>query len=160
MVGIILLPFLGLSFFVSFFFFFNDTATTEIYTLSLHDALPILGSTGYNGNLFGMTALGTVLFQSGAIYAQSEGSNPFGAAQPQSVVTFQAGSRYRLDGNITPSFSGRTYADFQHNTAGPTTTTGGGTLTMDHFIVTTGVMNCNMTGVFNLRGNLTVNAGA
>ena len=23
------------------FFFFNDTATTEIYTLSLHDALPI-----------------------------------------------------------------------------------------------------------------------
>src|SRR5258707_11606430 len=27
----------------SFFFFFNDTATTEIYTLSLHDALPIYG---------------------------------------------------------------------------------------------------------------------
>src|SRR2546430_17730951 len=26
---------------VIFFFFFNDTATTEIYTLSLHDALPI-----------------------------------------------------------------------------------------------------------------------
>src|SRR5260370_12889947 len=26
------------------FFFFNDTATTEIYTLSLHDALPILAS--------------------------------------------------------------------------------------------------------------------
>src|SRR2546430_4811838 len=30
------------------FFFFNDTATTEIYTLSLHDALPILpGSDGF-----------------------------------------------------------------------------------------------------------------
>src|SRR5256885_1261272 len=28
-----------------FFFFFNDTATTEIYTLSLHDALPV-GSSG------------------------------------------------------------------------------------------------------------------
>src|SRR5256885_16854737 len=27
-----------------FFFFFNDTATTEIYTLSLHDALPISNS--------------------------------------------------------------------------------------------------------------------
>src|SRR3989442_11840002 len=27
--------------FLYFFFFFNDTATTEIYTLSLHDALPI-----------------------------------------------------------------------------------------------------------------------
>src|SRR2546430_4939788 len=28
---------------MSTFFFFNDTATTEIYTLSLHDALPISG---------------------------------------------------------------------------------------------------------------------
>src|SRR6202789_4705228 len=27
--------------FATLFFFFNDTATTEIYTLSLHDALPI-----------------------------------------------------------------------------------------------------------------------
>ena len=29
-----------------FFFFFNDTATTEIYTLSLHDALPIFTTVG------------------------------------------------------------------------------------------------------------------
>src|SRR5258706_12398899 len=29
-----------------FFFFFNDTATTEIYTLSLHDALPIFVHAG------------------------------------------------------------------------------------------------------------------
>src|SRR3712207_9339173 len=32
--------------FCYFFFFFNDTATTEIYTLSLHDALPISGPIG------------------------------------------------------------------------------------------------------------------
>src|SRR2546430_12582688 len=31
---------------VGIFFFFNDTATTEIYTLSLHDALPIFRSGG------------------------------------------------------------------------------------------------------------------
>src|SRR5258706_539245 len=31
----------GLGMFVARFFFFNDSATTEIYTLSLHDALPI-----------------------------------------------------------------------------------------------------------------------
>src|SRR5437868_14078058 len=31
---------------ISNFFFFNDTATTEIYTLSLHDALPILHRAG------------------------------------------------------------------------------------------------------------------
>src|SRR2546423_3114873 len=30
------------------FFFFNDTATTEIYTLSLHDALPIYHETNIN----------------------------------------------------------------------------------------------------------------
>ena len=29
------------------YFFFNDTATTEIYTLSLHDALPILAILGF-----------------------------------------------------------------------------------------------------------------
>src|SRR3712207_8761203 len=29
---------------VYYFFFFNDTATTEIYTLSLHDALPIFAN--------------------------------------------------------------------------------------------------------------------
>src|SRR3712207_7815807 len=31
-------------------FFFNDTATTEIYTLSLHDALPILDAVQNAGN--------------------------------------------------------------------------------------------------------------
>src|SRR5256885_5540385 len=35
------------------FFFFNDTATTEIYTLSLHDALPIFR--GFVGNLRDVT---------------------------------------------------------------------------------------------------------
>src|SRR5258707_5158052 len=34
-----------LTLFLLFFFFFNDTATTEIYTLSLHDALPIFSRT-------------------------------------------------------------------------------------------------------------------
>src|SRR5436853_3751178 len=34
--------------FFFFFFFFNDPATTEIYTLSLHDALPIFASVPTN----------------------------------------------------------------------------------------------------------------
>src|SRR3712207_8503597 len=37
-----------------FCFFFNDTATTEIYTLSLHDALPILGILAMNATGFTM----------------------------------------------------------------------------------------------------------
>ena len=36
-------------FFFLFFFFFHDTATTEIYTLSLHDALPILAVYNVSG---------------------------------------------------------------------------------------------------------------
>ena len=34
------------------FFFFNDTATTEIYTLSLHDALPIFRKLAADGTIF------------------------------------------------------------------------------------------------------------
>src|SRR5215216_3637222 len=47
--GVVVVLLLVLGLFV--FFFFNDTATTEIYTLSLHDALPIdeLALTGLTG---------------------------------------------------------------------------------------------------------------
>src|SRR5256885_6456753 len=37
-------------------FFFNDTATTEIYTLSLHDALPISGSANFLSRTTGVLA--------------------------------------------------------------------------------------------------------
>src|SRR6516162_5646206 len=40
-VALFVLLFYGICFFTFIFFFFNDTPTTEIYTLSLHDALPI-----------------------------------------------------------------------------------------------------------------------
>src|SRR5258708_16209997 len=44
------------------FFFFNDTATTEIYTLSLHDALPILSpGVGRSGALGGGRAAAEIL---------------------------------------------------------------------------------------------------
>src|SRR3712207_8618603 len=43
--------------FVVLFFFFNDTATTEIYTLSLHDALPICsGKPAHNSGDTGNSA--------------------------------------------------------------------------------------------------------
>src|SRR2546430_13144578 len=43
------------------FFFFNDTATTEIYTLSLHDALPI--SVGANLRFQGTELRGNLHFE-------------------------------------------------------------------------------------------------
>src|SRR5256885_8491314 len=44
---------------ILFFFFFNDTATTEIYTLSLHDALPIFPATGQQLSLGAPRRLGS-----------------------------------------------------------------------------------------------------
>src|SRR5690348_18494724 len=41
---------------VASFFFFNDTATTEIYTLSLHDALPISKPEAYKTAVIGQDA--------------------------------------------------------------------------------------------------------
>src|SRR5260370_23494635 len=51
--------------FISSFFFFNDTATTEIYTLSLHDALPIsdgvvVASTSYSYRVRATDAAGNL----------------------------------------------------------------------------------------------------
>src|SRR3712207_8451504 len=40
-----------------FFFFFNDTATTEIYTLSLHDALPIFSEKRRSSSIDGRAML-------------------------------------------------------------------------------------------------------
>src|SRR5438034_9797966 len=56
-----------------FFFFFNATATTEIYTLSLHDALPIcIAARAASIVDFYRRALGTVLFNDEAFFDRSE----------------------------------------------------------------------------------------
>src|SRR5258706_16216949 len=46
---------------IVFFFFFNDTATTEIYTLSLHDALPIFA--GFPGAFVHAFFAGSLLIE-------------------------------------------------------------------------------------------------
>src|SRR5256885_5649417 len=56
-----------------FFFFFNDTATTEIYTLSLHDALPILTAGGLSSGID--SALHVVELYYGAQVAQATADN-------------------------------------------------------------------------------------
>src|SRR5258706_8066765 len=55
-------------------FFFNDTATTEIYALSLHDALPIFSlESGVNGN--GTLVIGGTLDNSGTVTLTTTHSN-------------------------------------------------------------------------------------
>jgi hypothetical protein len=115
---------------------------------------------GFGGSAFGTSALGTVEFKAGSLYQHIAGANPFGATAPNSVVTFDAGSRYRLDGSITPSMSGRTYADFEYNNGGSQSPTGGNQLTLDSLIVTQGTLNLNMTGGVSIRGDVHVKAPA
>jgi hypothetical protein len=118
----------------------------------------------FSGNIFGTgsgtSALNSVVFQSGSLLAQAAGANPFGANAPNSVVIFQAGSRFRLDGAVTPSFSARTYADFEDNYSGTTNVTGGTAFAVDTIIVTQGTFGLNLAGGGTIRGSLNVRPGA
>src|SRR5256884_8600675 len=85
--------------YVSFFFFFNDTATTEIYTLSLHDALPISDCTLFaspsgNDSNSGTSASSPKTFQGAA-----------NATQPGSVLCLLGGT-YNFSSSFTPPPSG------------------------------------------------------
>src|SRR3712207_7873976 len=60
-------------------FFFNDTATTEIYTLSLHDALPILVNSAYVAAVEADGAL-AVIRAGIELVDESEGRSPLSQA--------------------------------------------------------------------------------
>ncbi len=119
--------------------------------------------TGISGNPFGIgtgtSNVNSVVFETGSLLAQTSGSTPFGATAPATVISFQTHSRFRLDGPVTPQFSGRTYADYEQNTAGPTTTSGSLAFSVDDIIVTTGSFTLAGTGNGSLRGNITVQPG-
>lgn len=115
-----------------------------------------------SGNPFGAATANSVVFVSGSVFRQIAGSNPFALPQPASVVVFQTGSLYKLMAGLTPSVSGRTYADFEFDAPSTTVTaTGGSLLTMDNLTVTSGTLALGMTGAgWNLKGNVLVAPGA
>jgi uncharacterized repeat protein (TIGR02543 family) len=119
--------------------------------------------TGFSGNVFGTgtgsSGLNSVVFQAGSMLVQVAGSNPFGAGAPSSTVVFQSGSRYRLDGAVTPAMAGRTYADFEYNYLGTLSPTGSTAFTVDSLVVTQGTLNLNVTGGGTIRGNVRVKTG-
>jgi hypothetical protein len=118
-------------------------------------------ATGFSGNAFGTANLNSIIFQNGSTYRSQAGANPFGAAQPNSVVIFQSGSTYRHEQILAPASSGRTYANFvMDNTFFNTSIGGGSVLTVDSLIVEAGNLTINGTGGINIRGNLVVNGGS
>src|SRR5256885_10467662 len=64
------------------FFFFNDTATTEIYTLSLHDALPILSGLSIASQLSGCGLIDEYRFVVHPVIA-GKGPRLFETVKPQ-----------------------------------------------------------------------------
>ena len=121
--------------------------------------------TGFTGNAFGPTPTATpnsVIFSSGSVYRQISGGNPFALTQPASVVVFQTGSLFRLETNITPSVSGRTYANFELDAPSSVIGASGiALLKMDNVTITNGTITFGMTTAgFDLKGNVSVASGA
>jgi hypothetical protein len=120
--------------------------------------------TGFTGNVFGTgsgtSALNSVIFQNGSLLSQAAGANPFGATAPNAVVTFQPGSRFRLDAGLTPSVSGRSYADFELNAAASIAPSGSVGFSMDSVIVSQGNLSLALTANGNLDGDIRVMPGA
>ncbi|MDW8436941.1 MAG: T9SS type A sorting domain-containing protein [Chloroherpetonaceae bacterium] len=116
---------------------------------------------GFTGNLFGTTNLNSVVFQSGSIYNQGAGANPFGASAPSSVVVWQPGSLYRFTApSGAPSLSGRTYANFEYALSQTLDAPGTAGLTVASLTVTSGTFNINLTGGVAINGNVSVASGA
>ena len=121
----------------------------------------MIAATGFTGNAFGTTNLNSIIFQNGSTYRSQSGANPFGAAQPNSVVIFQSGSTYRHEQNSLPATSGRTYANFViDNTLFDQTINISFPFTVDSLVMENATsLTINASGGLNIRGNLVVNTG-
>ena len=118
--------------------------------------------TGCTGNAFTNTGTANaVVFASGSTLAQYTGSNPFGLTAPASKIVFETGSLFLLKTAITPSFSGRTYANFELDAAGSIVVTGSTVVSINNLTVTNGNFYFNMTGTAGhaIKGNIHVAAG-
>jgi DNA/RNA endonuclease YhcR with UshA esterase domain len=118
---------------------------------------------GCTGNVFtadtSTTTSSTVVFSSGSVFVSQAGSNPFALTAPRSKVTFQTGSLFRHEQTGLPSFSGRTYANFELNAVASLSSVGSGALSIDTIKISKGRLNLGLTGTFNLRGSIIVGAG-
>ncbi len=117
---------------------------------------------GFTGNPFGTTSLNSVIFEAGSTYVCIDGSDPFGAAEPASVVVFKKGSLFSLQGDVIPSFSGRTYGNFEMNyPQGYIFVYGPSAMVMDDLTIEAGILALSLTGTpgHSIRGNITIMPG-
>ncbi len=118
--------------------------------------------TGFTGSPFGTTNLNSVVFDFGSTYVSVGGDDPFGAAEPASVVVFKSGSLFLIEGNANMSFSGRTYANFELNyPGGDVFAIGSSALVMDDLTITAGTFHIWVTGTpgHSIKGNISTMPG-
>ncbi len=134
---------------------------TDASAVTFNSGAVFTQGTGSSGSVFGTTGnANAVTFANGSSFISKAGNNPFGLGQPSSRVVFQTGSLYSHQQSGTPSFSGRTYANFELNASGQTiSTTGGAAFSIDNITLTDGTLNIGMTGTFNLKGNISAASG-
>lgn len=130
--------------------------------LTFQNGSVFTAGTGFSSSPFGTAGTGnSVVFTNGSTYIQQAGSNPFVLTQPASLVVFQSGSLFKLQANLTPSLSGRTYGNFELDFgAAIISGSGANALTMDNLTVTQGSLTLGITGGLNVKGNISVASGA
>src|SRR2546430_12260072 len=97
----------------SSFFFFNDTATTEIYTLSLHDALPIYADHTPGGSSGGAAAA-VASGMSPAAHGNDRSEEHTSELQSQSNLVCRLLLEKKKKTRHTPSASRRTSSRHRH----------------------------------------------
>src|SRR6185369_4758043 len=116
----------------------------------------------FSGNAFGSAGTtNSVIFANGSTFNSLAGANPFGSAG--GLCQFQTGSLYSHQQTGTPSFSGRTYSNFELKSATAAfSVTGGSAVNLDNLTITQGSMTWGMTGTpgHAIKGNISVAAGA
>jgi DNA/RNA endonuclease G (NUC1) len=143
------------------------TFTTAAHKLTAVDANGITFQTGsvftagagFSSNAFGGGTTNSVVFASGSKYVSIAGANPFNTAG--GVAQFQTGSLFSHQQTGAPSFSGRTYGDFELKVSGTASATGGSAVSIDNLTITQGTLNIGMTNTASaIKGNISIASGA
>ena len=135
---------------------------TDNNSLVFESGSRFVAGTNFGGNAFGTTSLNSVWFKDGATYIHRNGSNPFGASAPNSVVTFASNSHYLFDAQSgLPSLSGRTYGNLEFDSPlSILNMTGGSPFTVNNLTITNvTTANFNLTGGITILGDLQIETG-
>jgi hypothetical protein len=113
---------------------------------------------GFSGHPFGTSNSNSIVFADGSTYVCISGDDPFGTKEPDSVVVFEHGSLFSLQGDVTPSFSGRNYGNFEVSSPGGVFQIfGSSPFAIDDLTVTAGYLDLYQSG--SLKGNITILSG-